>query len=265
MSEAKIYPNTIIEFVKRLDEQRVASVTVETAHVLWRNSERVAYGLYVRGYVRDARYREPDSMSEQEMLEYFPQLAPIMKWDNWCFSEGPMYYIENTLYHMGLSAYPDAKNMDHVRSYVACGAFDGDEEALAGLMQAVESAASARPLAEIEADIKALTWEPAEINRFHEIAARLRASIAVGAMDGWLAKDCKISDADSYNDWSELEIELKRGIRVAKHMNELKAEYRSANTGAREIATAWLTARLPRALDRMCDDVTAFVNQYGNQ
>lgn len=54
-----------------------------------------------------------------EIVKHFPKYAPFIKW-HLCSSDGPMYYIENTLYHVEQHE-PDAKteksaNLDHARS-----------------------------------------------------------------------------------------------------------------------------------------------------
>ena len=42
-----------------------------------------------------------------EIREFFPELAKYIKWDL-CSSNGPLYYIANTLYHASVSADLDA-------------------------------------------------------------------------------------------------------------------------------------------------------------
>ena len=58
-----------------------------------------------------------------EIAKYFPELALLIKW-HLCNDDGPMYYIENTLYHLGYRSGPDEAhymkphepNIEHARS-----------------------------------------------------------------------------------------------------------------------------------------------------
>jgi hypothetical protein len=55
-----------------------------------------------------------------EIAEYFPELAPLIRW-HLCSSDGPMHYIANTVYHVGkqdlnaaraTAIWPDATDED---------------------------------------------------------------------------------------------------------------------------------------------------------
>lgn len=48
-------------------------------------------------------------MLHEEIAKAFPELAPILKW-HLCSSDGPMYYIENTAFHVSEG------NLDYARS-----------------------------------------------------------------------------------------------------------------------------------------------------
>ena len=43
---------------------------------------------------------EAGGVLHDEVTKHFPELAPFIKWHN-CSSDGPMYYIANTVYHAG--------------------------------------------------------------------------------------------------------------------------------------------------------------------
>ena len=53
-------------------------------------------------------------------IEHFPEFAPYLKW-HLCTSEGPLHYIENTLYWLGYHGYCDGGSgnppqLDYARS-----------------------------------------------------------------------------------------------------------------------------------------------------
>jgi hypothetical protein len=59
-------------------------------------------------------------MCHEEVAKHFPELAPFLKWHG-TYSDGPTYYIENTLYWLGWRGYADGKpgsppNLEHARN-----------------------------------------------------------------------------------------------------------------------------------------------------
>jgi hypothetical protein len=63
--------------------------------------------------------KDSGGMCHEEVAKCFPELAPFLKWHG-TFSDGPMYYIENTLYWLGWRGYADGKpdsppNLEHAR------------------------------------------------------------------------------------------------------------------------------------------------------
>ena len=58
-----------------------------------------------------------------EIARYFPELAPLIAW-HLVSSDGPLHYLENTMYWLGRRGYRDGKpgdppNLDHARK-TAC-------------------------------------------------------------------------------------------------------------------------------------------------
>jgi hypothetical protein len=55
----------------------------------------------------------------EEVARYFPELAPLIKW-HLVSTDGPLHYIENTMYWLGRRGYTDGKtnsppNLEHAR------------------------------------------------------------------------------------------------------------------------------------------------------
>ena len=63
-----------------------------------------------------------------EIEEYFPDLAKYIKWHLCSMNDGPMHYIENSLYHAGWTKYTEALNIDHFKSTAIWGALESDNE-----------------------------------------------------------------------------------------------------------------------------------------
>lgn len=51
----------------------------------------------------------------EAVAEHFPELAPLIKW-HLVSTDGPLGYIENTMYHSGRTKWKDVKNYDYARS-----------------------------------------------------------------------------------------------------------------------------------------------------
>jgi len=63
---------------------------------------------------------EACGMLHDEIARYFPELAPFLKW-HLCSSDGPLHYVENTLYWAGQRGWCDGKhgsppNLEHARN-----------------------------------------------------------------------------------------------------------------------------------------------------
>lgn len=61
----------------------------------------------------------------EEIAKYFPKLTPFIKWHLMSTNE-PLHYIENALYHAGLTKYKEAKNEDYLKSTIIFGALESD-------------------------------------------------------------------------------------------------------------------------------------------
>jgi hypothetical protein len=78
----------------------------ETLTVFLRYDDRCKNGhnsFAITGEIRDSRYRKDNGIVacgclHDDIQKYFPELAKYIKW-HLCSSEGPMYYIANTVYH----------------------------------------------------------------------------------------------------------------------------------------------------------------------
>jgi len=62
-----------------------------------------------------------------EIARHYPELVPFLKW-HLVSTDGPMYYVENSLYWAGFTEYKDARNIENLKSTCIYGAVKEDEE-----------------------------------------------------------------------------------------------------------------------------------------
>ncbi len=83
------------------------------------NSFSITAEIYCRGAL--GSWQEGSfGCCHDEVAKHFPELVPFIKW-HLTSSDGPMHYVENTLYWLGLSGWCDGKhgspqNIEHARN-----------------------------------------------------------------------------------------------------------------------------------------------------
>lgn len=73
----------------------------------------------ITGEIRVRGRWEAGGCLHDEIAKAFPELAPLIRW-HLCSTDGPLHYIENTMYWLGWRGYCDGRdgsppNLDHAR------------------------------------------------------------------------------------------------------------------------------------------------------
>src|SRR4030042_4725393 len=119
-------------------------------------NENPSFGITGEGMPINGNLNSPGSFCGccHEMIEKFnPEIAPLIKWHLCFMVEGPMHYVDNALYFLGLCEYKDAYNLDVFKKHIKYGTVEDDENQLTQLLYYLNSGKNAvRQITEDEVD-----------------------------------------------------------------------------------------------------------------
>ena len=72
-------------------------------------------------------YEDRCGCIHDDIVKHFPELRPFIKW-HLTSSDGPIYYVSNSLYHAGFTQWKDARNEANLKSSSIYGALESDNE-----------------------------------------------------------------------------------------------------------------------------------------